>query len=354
MIRKEISNKVLTISTSHKENNGGIAIVVNTLSGHYETFNFIASTHSGNLLVKITYFATCIFQLFYYVFVKKIKIAHIHGASNSSFWRKAIIINVCHLLKIKIIYHIHGGGFKLFYAKCNKNNIIKKNIDKTNILIALSSNWKNFFSSVIDEKKIYIVNNLIDKPDFIKNYPQNRLVIQFLFLGKIGRNKGIFDLLEVIRDNKNYLNNKILLHVGGDGETDKLIEFVERNDLQNLVKFEGWVSGEKKKDLLSTCDVYILPSYNEGLPISILEAMSCGMAIISTNVGGIPEIISNQENGFLVEPGNKEKILDAIIFFIEHPQELERMGRQSTSIATHFYPENVIPQLNSIYKQLLQ
>jgi glycosyltransferase involved in cell wall biosynthesis len=257
-------------------------------------------------------------------------------------------------LKIKIIYHIHGGCFKLFYKKYNKQNVIKRTINKVDVLIVLSDNWKQFFSSVIDEKKIYIVNNIINKPDFVKNYSPNHSIIQFLFLGRIEKNKGIFDLLEVIKDNKNFLNNKFLLYVGGDGETNKLIEFVEKNNLQNLVKFEGWVSGEKKKELLSVCDVYILPSYNEGLPIAILEAMSYGMPIISTTVGGIPEVVSNNENGFLITPGDKQQMYEYIAYFIEHPQEIERMGRKSFAIAANFYPENVIPKLNSIYEQLLQ
>jgi glycosyltransferase involved in cell wall biosynthesis len=254
---------------------------------------------------------------------------------------------------VKIIYHIHGGGFKSFYKKYNKQNIIKKTINKVDILISLSDNWRYFFSSIMDEKKIYVINNMIDKPDFTKHYPQNRGTIHFLFLGKIVERKGIFDLLKVIKENKKYLNNKFLLHVGGDGEADKLIKFVTENGLQDLVKFEGWVSGEKKKKLLAICDVYVLPSYIEGLPVSILEAMSYGMPVISTMVGGIPEVVLNNENGFLIEPGNKQQILECISYFLTHPQKVENMGRKSSALATNFYPENIIPKLIAIYKSLL-
>jgi glycosyltransferase involved in cell wall biosynthesis len=353
MIKKEISDKVLTISTSREENKGGIATFVNVLSGYYESFNYVASTCSKNPIVMFCYFAACVFQLLYYILIRKIKIVHLHGASYGSFLRKMIIIHICHLLNVKIVYHIHGGGFKLFYKKYNKQNIIKKTINKANLLICLSDSWKYFLSSVIDEKKIYVVNNMVDKPEFVKKYSSNRSIIQFLFLGRIGENKGIFDLLEVIKDNKEYLNNKFLLYIGGDGETDKLIEFVAKSGLQHLVNFEGWVSGEKKKELLSICDVYILPSYIEGLPVSILEAMSYGMPIISTTVGGIPEVVSNKENGFLMEPGDKQSIKDGIKYFIDAPQEIEVMGRKSLAIVTNFYPENVIAKLSSIYKKIL-
>jgi glycosyltransferase involved in cell wall biosynthesis len=248
---------------------------------------------------------------------------------------------------------MNGSEFKLFYAKYNKKNIIRGSINKVDALVVVSNSWKQFFLSVTDEKRICVVNNMMDKPDFIKHYPQNRETIQFLFLGRIGERKGIFDLLDVIKDNKEYLNDKFLLYVGGDGETNKLIEFVEKNKLQNLVKFEGWVSGEKNKELLSTCDVYILPSYNEGLPLAILEAMGYGMPIISTIAGGIPEAVVHKENGFLIKPGDKQQIHECISYFLTHPQEIEEMGRKSSAIAANFYPENIIPKLNSIYEKLL-
>jgi glycosyltransferase involved in cell wall biosynthesis len=350
-IKKEISEKVLTISVSRKEK-GGITSFVNTLSGLYETFNYAASTRSKNPAVMLWYFGTCILKLFWFIFIKRIKIVHLHGACYGSFVRKAIIINICRLLKVKSVYHIHSGEFKLFYVKYNKRNIIKRVIDKADVLIVLSDSWNRFFSSIISEKKICILNNMIEKPDFVKHYLPNRLITQFLFLGKIGEYKGIFDLLEVIKENKEYLVDKFVLYVGGDGKTAKLNKFIEKNALQDLVKFEGWVSGEKKKELLASCDVYILPSYNEGLPISILEAMSYGMPIISTNVGGIPEIVTN-ENGFLIEAGNKQQMLECISYFFTHLQDMEKMGRKSSEISANFYPENVIPKLNSIYEELL-
>ncbi|MDR1583162.1 MAG: glycosyltransferase family 4 protein [Prevotellaceae bacterium] len=353
IIKKEISNRILSISNSRKENKGGIATCVNNLSKYYEKFNYVASTRSKNPIVMLWYFAMCILGLFYFILIRRIRIVHIHGSSYGSFVRKMIIINICRLMKVKTVYHMHGAEFKLFYAKYNRKDIIKKTIDKVDALVVLSKSWKDFFLSVTDEKRIYIVNNMIDKPDFVRSYQQNQSIVRFLFLGRIGERKGIFDLLEVIKEKKDYLNNRFLLYVGGDGETGKLIEFVIKNRLENLVKFEGWVSGEKKIELLSACDVFILPSYNEGLPLAILEAMSYGMPVISTTVGGIPEAVSDKENGFLIEPGNKQQLLESISYFLEHPQEMEKMGCRSLTMIRNFYPENIIPQLNSIYEKLL-
>jgi glycosyltransferase involved in cell wall biosynthesis len=352
-IRKEISDKVVTITASPKEYKGGIATVVNRLSYYYESFNYITSTHSRNLFVMLCNFGCCVFILLYYILVKRIKIAHIHGAAYGSFMRKMILINICHYLNVKTIYHIHGSEFHLFYEKYNKGDIIKNTINKADLLITLSNSWKNYFSLITDERKIFILNNMINNVNLNKNYSKNRSILKLLFLGRIGNRKGIFDLLEAIRDRQDYLHDKIILYVGGDGETERLLELIERYEIQRFVQFEGWISGERKKALLANCDIYILPSYNEGLPLSILEAMSYGMPIISTTVGGIPEVVANNESGFLIEPGDKQKMFECIVYFIEHPEEIERMGRKSLENAKRFYPENVIPQLNSIYEQLL-
>jgi glycosyltransferase involved in cell wall biosynthesis len=352
-IKREISDKILTISTSRKENKGGIATVVNSLSNHYETFNYIASTRSKNPFIMLYYFGACVFGLIYYILIKRIRIVHIHGASYGSFVRKMILINICVFFNIKTIYHIHGGNFHLFYRKFNKYGIIKRTINKVDVLITLSNNGKDYFSSITNERKIFILGNMVANANFSRNYSECRSKLNFLFLGRIADHKGIFDLLDVIRDNKNHLKDKFILYVGGDGETEKLVKLIEKYEIQHLVKFEGWVSGEQRRDLLITCDVHILPSYNETFGMSNLEAMSYGMPIISTTVGGIPEVVSNNKNGFLIEPGDKKKMMEFITYFIEYPEEIERMGRKSMENAKRFYPENVIPQLNSIYEQLL-
>ena len=351
IISCKISDKVLTISTSIKENRGGIASVVNTLSGYFETFNYIASTKSKNYIVMMCCFGICLLKLFYYILCRRIRIVHIHGASYGSFLRKMIIINICYILRIKTIYHIHGAEFKSFYQR--HPAIIKRTIKKATVLIVLSQSWREFFSEIVDENKIFVLNNMIPDPCFVRKHNFD-LPVKFLFLGIIGKRKGIFDLLEIVNQNKEFLAGKLLLCAGGNGETEKLVDFIEKNKLQKLVSFEGWVSGEKKDKLLRSCDVCILPSYAEGLPIFILEAMSYGLPVISTTVGGIPEVIGNNLNGFLITPGDTQTLLKYIRYFIEHPDVISTMGQQNQKDIKSFYSENIIPDLRKIYEQLLE
>ena len=100
-------------------------------------------------------------------------------------------------------------------------------------------------------------------------------------------------------------------------------------------------------------DVYILPSYNEGLPIAILEAMAYHHPVISTPVGGIPEIIKSGENGILVQPGDTKAIADAIKFYIENRDAIRKQGEKAYKVVLDFFPEKVFGDLKALYLKML-
>src|SRR5690606_23550060 len=110
--------------------------------------------------------------------------------------------------------------------------------------------------------------------------------------------------------------------------------------------------GKEKIDLLKHCDVFILPSYSEGVPISILEAMSYGLAIISTNVGGIPSVVINNKNGILIEPGNKVMMVEAINSLLESPQNINFYSSNSSLFIKEYYPKAVKNRLIQIYDNI--
>ena len=120
----------------------------------------------------------------------------------------------------------------------------------------------------------------------------------------------MFDLLRAMALLQGAAPGKARLEIGGNKNEEALEEAIRSQELADCVHFNGFVSGDRKKELLNRAEVFVLPSYHEGLPVSILEAMSYGCAIISTPVGGIPEVV--RENGILVRPGDVEGIAAAI------------------------------------------
>ena len=134
----------------------------------------------------------------------------------------------------------------------------------------------------------------------------------------------------------------------------ELQSIINECGLSKIVRFEGWVSGDKKVELLNNTDVFILPSYTEGLPISILEAMSYRLPVISTPVGGIPEVVRDGENGFLIKPGDKDALHNAIVRLANDEELREKMGNISYSKVQPHLPEIVAKELEDIYKKLVK
>lgn len=353
MLNTNTALSILTIGCSFYRPKGGVAQVMWNYSRYiFPKFKCIVNSSSKN---KITNIFIGIYALIKTIIAfwtdKKIKIVHIHTASYNSFWRSSLFIKVAKLFNKKVILHIHGGGFKRFYASSPKK--ISKTLNNCDTLIVLSENWKNYFQNIVSNPDIEIVNNIVPFPSINKTPLHKISTIHLLFLGQISEEKGIFDLLSVIIDNKSSLKNKICLHIGGIGKIQKLTETIENNGISDIVKYVGWISGDEKINILNSSDIFILPSYIEGLPVSILEAMSYKMPIISTLVGGIPEIVKDNINGYLIKPGDKNGLSWAINDLINNPSKIAQMGDESYNLVSPYFPNCIENQLIEIYNKLL-
>ncbi len=348
MISKEISSHVVTLGCSNKNPKGGIAQVLYCYEHYvFEDFNFVTISRKSNIWNNIALFTRGLFKfLFILLFKSTIKIVHIHTSQRKSFIRSNVFMTLAKLFKKKLVLHIHGGGFKDYYYE--DPDYVTKCLKKCDVIIVLSDEWKQFLESIGFEP--VVVENIITKP-IKREVPQDEKV-HMLFLGLITQLKGIYDLVEVFAQHKDELRGRMVLHVGGNGETQNLVKMINDLGVEDIVKFEGWVSGEKKIELMNLCKVYVLPSYVEGLPLSILEAMSYNMAIISTRVGGIPSLVEDQKNGFLFEPGDRDAIYTSLKKLVFDEHLLSTMGRDNSQLVVDYYPENVARKLSDIYKSL--
>lgn len=343
------AKNILTIGIDYRVVRGGVAAVENVYSTFYQPFNHVTTTVTNGQVKKLLVLCKAILQFLYWMlFHPEIKIVHVQGSVGASFWRKAIFIYIAKFFHKKVVWHMHAGRFAVFYQQ--HRYAVKKVVDKSDVIIALSEYWKEYFKNEFPTKRVEIIKNVISAP---RVHKQQTGYFTLLFLGLLGKNKGIYDLLECIRDHKVEFQGKLKLYIGGNGEIEHVKQLIKEYRIADITIFEGWVSGDKKIELLNKSDAYILPSYKEGLPISILEAMSYGMPIISTPVGGIPEIVSNGENGYLVEPGNKEDIYKAIISLLNDSDLRNRMGSVSLSRVGEHLPEYVEKQLETLYDSLL-
>lgn len=343
------TKNVLTIGVAYHQITGGVAAVESVYSTFYKPFNHITTAVEAGIVRKLAIFVKAYFQFWWYMLRhKEIRIVHIHGSTDTSFWRKRIFINLAKMFGKKVIFHCHGADFHIFTTKYPK--AVTKTIAKCDCIVALSDSWKTWFDQTFNHINVVVIKNVIGLPH-VQKIQHNDFVL--LFLGRLGQRKGIYNIIDVLIRHKDEFNGKVRLLFGGDGEVEQVKELIENNGLAGIAQFQGWVSGDKKDKLLNIADAFILPSYAEGLPISILEAMSYSLPIISTTVGGIPEIVQNGDNGYLIKPGDKDAIYNAIRSLIDNEQLRKKMGEKSFEKVQSHMPNYVEDQLRDLYNSLL-
>lgn len=338
---------------------GGIAAVI---SGYYgseleEKFDitYIESYKDGSKLQKFVKAISGYFSFVRNLIFNKPELVHIHSSFGPSFYRKIPFIYLAHMVGIPIINHIHGADFDEFYVKASnrKKKLIKTVYNKCESLIALSVEWKERLSNIVDADKIVVIENYsILHADAIEQRKGKEASNNVLFLGELGRRKGCYDIPFVIKKVISKVPTAMFYLCGSGSEEDEnnIKKLCEIQGVNEHVIFPGWVREEKKQDLLTKADIFFLPSYNEGMPMSILDAMGYGLPIVSTNVGGIPKIVVHRENGELCIPGDKIGFANAIIKLLTNDEYRKRCGEKSIEIVKDKYSlEHHLKLLSKVY-----
>lgn len=360
LIPQSIAERVLVVGPKHINYEGGIGYLINVYSRYFEAFKFV-TTHrlAKSKAALIVYFLGQYSQFLGKLSRdRQIRIVHMHASSYGSFYRKLVLfLTSKYLFGHKVIYHMNGSEFALFYEQSRpiQKRLIRFLTENVDVVVCLSQSWADFFQQNFRLKRLEILHNIVEN-----QAPQQSIrikkpddVLKVLFLGAIGPRKGVFDLLDAIRQNRDLVQGRLQMVIGGNGETEQLEQYLKEHRLEDLVSFEGWVVGDHKARLLTDCHLFVLPSYSEGVPIAILEAMSYGLPILSTPVGGTAEVVLEGQNGFLVKPGDKTALFDRLMRFLEDPALLQRMGQESGRISQNYQPDAVLPQLLRIYESIL-
>lgn len=331
---------------------GGISTVVNT---YYQVgldekveLRYIASMEDGSKFKKLRVAVRA-----YVEFCRTLRyydIVHIHMAAQASFWRKAFFVRKAHKAGKRVIIHQHGGDFEsFFYGRSGewKKQMIRSVFEMTDKLVVLSGEWARFFrGDICDGSKIIILHNSVPMPSYRKSdYTDHKV----LFLGRLGREKGSYDLLGIIPKVLECVHD-VSFFFGGDGELEKSREIAKINGIEEHVRFLGWVNGEERERYLENASIFVLPSYHEGMPMAVLEAMSYGLATIATDVGGIPQVIRDGVNGILIGTGDLEALTDALVSLLQDVEKRKGLGQTAYRyIEKNFNAEKNIEILYRLY-----
>ena len=293
---------------------------------------------------------------------RKMILIHCHTSMRGSYWRKTLVCLIGRALGVPVFMHMHGSEFKSFYSNHGLIGkfIISKTLSCASKVIVLSDSWKDFYSKLVDKNKILVLPNFVKVPEpaiceKINTPEQNQEYYhRMLFLGYVGVRKGIYDLIDAVALNAKYLD-KLKIIVGGNGEIDKAKEYAITKGVSSNFEFLGWIGPEEKANLLKSSNSFILPSRNEGLPVSILEAMSYGLPVISTNVGAVASLYSDANNYWLVEARDIKTLSERIVSLTSDDSTGHLIGQHNRILIKKFYSEDVIiPLLREAYNEFSQ
>ena len=203
---------------------------------------------------------------------------------------------------------------------------------------------------MIPEEKMAVIGNYGPSIPFEKNKScRHRL----LFLGAFSEKKGAYDCVDLFAKVASQMP-EARLTMAGDGERQALMDYAAKRGLHDQISFPGWVRGEEKERLLRESDLLLLPSHAEGFPMSIIEGMAYGLPIVASKVGGIPQIVSEGENGFLFACGDTSSMADAVLLLLRNPSLREQFRQKSYSIEQgHYTFDQHLNKLEQVYRKVL-
>lgn len=294
------------------------------------------------------------YSFFRYIFCllkNRPKIVHVFTPSYWGFWRSCIYILIAKLLNRKIIFHLLNA-IDIFWH--DSSYFLKKLItfvlNRCDVLLVQSNGIKHFVNQISKSKVVSIYNGVDNSIFYYKNRKTNKSKI--ISVAALSRNKGTDDLLKVIQVLKSK-NLQFHVTIIGRGNIESYENIASSLDIKEYVTFAGVVEDDQKINYLANSDIFILPSYAEGQPLSILEAMSSGLPIVSTTVGSIPEIVKNGENGFLTLPGDIDNIARNIQTLIADNNLIKKMSNENYRLAREKFNINrVFQEIENVYNEM--
>lgn len=258
-------------------------------------------------------------------------------------WRGFTSIGSKFLLNKKYVIQGHGSDI---YVPNKILDYFKPLIyNNSSCILALSNDMKNIMQKSTN-KQITIFSNGIDCSKFIKTNPTKNNIV---FLGRLIKIKGI----EYLINSLEFVKNDIQIHIIGDGEERLSLE-KEAEKYKNKIKFYGKISNEENINIFSKSKIFVLPSIFEGQGIVLLEAMASGLPIVASNVDGIPSVIENNVNGFLVPSKNSKLIAEKIDYLLDNKDVWNEISNNNIEKAKQYDITNLTKQLLDIYKGVLK
>ena len=348
---------VLMVGTD-LEGKGGVRAVVRGYfdGGLFDRYHcvYVASHRAGSTWVKITTAVKAWFRVALLLRRLESPLVHVQVASRGSFWRKFVVCWLARAAGRPYIFHLHGGGFSRFYDDESGwlgRRLIRNTLQHASLVIALSDEWRERLLQICPLARVDVLHNAVAIPDIQGLLRRDDSDSTLLFLGHLLRDKGVYDLVRAFaKVAARFPRAKLVL--GGTGDIEGVQQIAAQLGIADRVSCPGWLGPDRKNAALAGSLIFLLPSHHEGMPMALLEAMSWGLPVIATPVGGIPQVVDNEVNGLLVAAGDIEGLATQIERLLADTVLRERLGANARArVETDFSLRDALERLTAIYNR---
>jgi glycosyltransferase involved in cell wall biosynthesis len=339
-----------------REVRGGVSAMVNVYFAHglFERWpaEYLASHCDGSKARKAWQALKSWIAFMGRLVTGRVALLHVNIASDASFWRKSLFILPAHLLRVPYLLHMHGGNFVAFYR--NRSPAVQRFIRwvyrNARAVIALSDEWRDMLASIAPGSRLVVIPNPVEVPPWQATLEDDPPAV--LFLGVIKEHKGVHDLLRAWPAVRAAIPAARLV-LAGSGDVDEARALARDLGVQDSVETPGWIVGAAKQTVLRRAWVFALPSYFEGLPMSILEAMAAGVPVVATKVGGIPMAI-DERCGALIQPRDAAALSQSLVEILGDASRRKALGAAARErAARQFSAPALVPRVEQIWEEIV-
>lgn len=314
------------------ENRGGMAesekVILENWKSNVFILKHVVVHRDGSSLKKINTFFIGLLKFLYFLLIKRPVIIYILVSVGVSFYRKSIFILIAKLFHKKIVINSRGGDFQSFYYKSQKllKLYIKWILSLADLNIVLAESEKKIFTQISVQSRCQVIHNSIKCPEELKPTADKTMVV--CTMSHLSREKGTYDLLEAIPIITAEFPH-LEFWLCGDGDYERIKKILVNKRIEKNVRLLGYVDEKKRREVYLNSSIFVLPSYFEGMPRSLLEAMAYGLPSVTTRVNGIPDLLDDGVTGILIEPGDINALACNIIALLRNDQTRYEMGRNA-------------------------
>jgi glycosyltransferase involved in cell wall biosynthesis len=280
-------------------------------------------------------------------------IAHVNTSWGRDFWRNAPLLVLARLLRRQTILHVHvPWAFQEFVARGPRPLVsLKRRLTRlADVIVVPCDSGVSALSELADSRPVRIVPNGVAPADF-SSLPLVERARLVTFLGWLVPAKGVYDLLQAVAALRRRGVDVELAAFGPYGAAP-VTKAARDLGILDCSLIGEWVDGEAKRDLLARSRILALPSYSEGFPVVLLEALQAGTPIVATGVGGIPDIVRHGWNGLLVEPRAPDELADSLEELLANDGLWESMHANCLDEAPRYHVDRVAERLSRLYREL--